>query len=428
MPLPLPPGQCTHIARRPHRQGEPRGIADALQRPSLGRLTTHGRWDTQGGQTPRWLQRRRAHAQGPDARRRRRGIARGHVPLPAAARGGLRGPRSPRPRRRSSSSSSTTSSTATTRTPRSPATRWDADLAFADVDPDGYAALVIPGGRAPEYIRNDADVQRIIRHFFQRGEAGRAALPRSARAGRGRCAGGAADGRLPGPRARRALATGAEFVDGAAVVDGDDGLGARLARPPRVDARVHEPARRARARGGLGAGGDRLSRIATTSRRSAEIQAELGKLLGSGRGRPGDGGLPDGRDRAPRHQGQRRRRRAAGDDRGGGRVVAWCYEHEVPIVPRGGGTGFAAGAVPLDGGVVLGLERMTAGARLRAAPVADLRRGGAEHRRGPPAARARTASSSRPIPAPPSSRRSAATSPPTPAARTPSSTGSRAPG
>jgi glycolate oxidase subunit GlcD len=30
----------------------------------------------------------------------------------------------------------------------------------------------------------------------------------------------------------------------------------------------------------------------------------------------------------------------------------------VAIVPRGGGTGFAAGAVPLDGGVVLSLERM----------------------------------------------------------------------
>jgi glycolate oxidase subunit GlcD len=31
----------------------------------------------------------------------------------------------------------------------------------------------------------------------------------------------------------------------------------------------------------------------------------------------------------------------------------------VPIVPRGGGTGYAAGAVPLDGGVVLSLERLT---------------------------------------------------------------------
>jgi glycolate oxidase subunit GlcD len=39
-------------------------------------------------------------------------------------------------------------------------------------------------------------------------------------------------------------------------------------------------------------------------------------------------------------------------------VVAWCYEHEVAIVPRGGGTGYAAGAVPLDGGVVLSLERL----------------------------------------------------------------------
>src|SRR3989441_8600169 len=39
-------------------------------------------------------------------------------------------------------------------------------------------------------------------------------------------------------------------------------------------------------------------------------------------------------------------------------VVAWCYAHDVAIVPRGGGTGYAAGAVPLDGGVVLALERL----------------------------------------------------------------------
>ncbi len=38
-------------------------------------------------------------------------------------------------------------------------------------------------------------------------------------------------------------------------------------------------------------------------------------------------------------------------------LLAWCYEREVPIVPRGGGTGLAAGAVP-DGGVVLSLERL----------------------------------------------------------------------
>jgi glycolate oxidase subunit GlcD len=38
-------------------------------------------------------------------------------------------------------------------------------------------------------------------------------------------------------------------------------------------------------------------------------------------------------------------------------VLAWCYEREVAIVPRGGGTGAAAGAVP-DGGVVLALDRL----------------------------------------------------------------------
>src|ERR687891_2714512 len=43
---------------------------------------------------------------------------------------------------------------------------WDADLAFADVDPSDYVALVVPGGRAPEYIRNDPDFKRLIKHFF----------------------------------------------------------------------------------------------------------------------------------------------------------------------------------------------------------------------------------------------------------------------
>jgi glycolate oxidase subunit GlcD len=43
-------------------------------------------------------------------------------------------------------------------------------------------------------------------------------------------------------------------------------------------------------------------------------------------------------------------------------VMSWCYEHEVALVPRGGGTGFAGGAVPIDGGIVLTLERL---ARIR---------------------------------------------------------------
>ncbi len=41
-------------------------------------------------------------------------------------------------------------------------------------------------------------------------------------------------------------------------------------------------------------------------------------------------------------------------------VVAWCYAHDVPIVPRGGGTGLLGGAVPSAGGVVLSLERLRA--------------------------------------------------------------------
>ncbi|HEX7291108.1 MAG TPA: FAD-linked oxidase C-terminal domain-containing protein, partial [Conexibacter sp.] len=40
-------------------------------------------------------------------------------------------------------------------------------------------------------------------------------------------------------------------------------------------------------------------------------------------------------------------------------VVAWCCAQDVAIVPRGGGSGFAGGAVPVHGGVVLALDRMT---------------------------------------------------------------------
>src|SRR5437588_12975816 len=37
-------------------------------------------------------------------------------------------------------------------------------------------------------------------------------------------------------------------------------------------------------------------------------------------------------------------------------VVAWCYEHGVAVVPRGGGTGFSGGAVPTaEDQVVIGL-------------------------------------------------------------------------
>ncbi|KRE83950.1 peptidase [Paenibacillus sp. Soil766] len=40
-------------------------------------------------------------------------------------------------------------------------------VAFADVDPSKYDGLIIPGGRAPEYIRSNEDVPRILRHFLE---------------------------------------------------------------------------------------------------------------------------------------------------------------------------------------------------------------------------------------------------------------------
>ncbi|HEX4039332.1 MAG TPA: DJ-1/PfpI family protein [Acidobacteriaceae bacterium] len=36
---------------------------------------------------------------------------------------------------------------------------------FADVRPEEYDGLVLPGGRAPEYLRLDAKVLELIRHF-----------------------------------------------------------------------------------------------------------------------------------------------------------------------------------------------------------------------------------------------------------------------
>lgn len=42
-----------------------------------------------------------------------------------------------------------------------------ADVAFAEVQPDDYLGIFFSGGRAPEYIRYDEDLVRITRHFFE---------------------------------------------------------------------------------------------------------------------------------------------------------------------------------------------------------------------------------------------------------------------
>jgi glycolate oxidase len=39
-------------------------------------------------------------------------------------------------------------------------------------------------------------------------------------------------------------------------------------------------------------------------------------------------------------------------------IVRICAEHRLPMVPRGGGTGYTGGSVPTRGGVVISLERM----------------------------------------------------------------------
>jgi protease I len=96
---------------------------------------------------------------------------------------------------------------------------WPADLAFADVDPAQYAALVVPGGRAPEYIRNDAECRRIIRHFFERSRP----VAQLCHAALALAAAGVLRGRRTAAYPALAPdveAAGAEFVDAEVVVDG----------------------------------------------------------------------------------------------------------------------------------------------------------------------------------------------------------------
>jgi len=42
----------------------------------------------------------------------------------------------------------------------------EAEVAFADIDPDDYLGIFFSGGRAPEYIRYDPDLVRITKAFF----------------------------------------------------------------------------------------------------------------------------------------------------------------------------------------------------------------------------------------------------------------------
>jgi len=43
----------------------------------------------------------------------------------------------------------------------------EADIAFRDIRPEEYLGIFFSGGRAPEYIRDDEDLLRVTRWFFQ---------------------------------------------------------------------------------------------------------------------------------------------------------------------------------------------------------------------------------------------------------------------
>ena len=98
--------------------------------------------------------------------------------------------------------------------------------------------------------------------------------------------------------------------------------------------------------------------MATTS---SSTERELRRLLGSEAVRAGDTReyLSDATESRAVH-GRADAVALPADAPGVAAVLHWCYGHDVPLIPRGGGSGFAGGAVPSDGGVVLSLERLRA--------------------------------------------------------------------
>ena len=42
------------------------------------------------------------------------------------------------------------------------------DIAFRDIQPEEYLGIFYSGGRAPEYIREDEDLLKITRYYFEK--------------------------------------------------------------------------------------------------------------------------------------------------------------------------------------------------------------------------------------------------------------------
>jgi deglycase len=92
-------------------------------------------------------------------------------------------------------------------------------ITFADVKPDEYVALVIPGGRAPEYIRYNEALQKIVKAFF----SARKPVAAICHAGQILSTAGVAKGRTLTAYhlvKSEVIAAGANYVDEEVVVDG----------------------------------------------------------------------------------------------------------------------------------------------------------------------------------------------------------------
>jgi FAD/FMN-containing dehydrogenase len=90
------------------------------------------------------------------------------------------------------------------------------------------------------------------------------------------------------------------------------------------------------------------------------VARELSRLLGAERVLRPEGDSPYDRDASGRRGLEGRAEAVALPDTPEqvAALVGWCYEHDVPLVARGGGTGLVGGAVPSEGSVVCSLERL----------------------------------------------------------------------
>jgi len=100
-----------------------------------------------------------------------------------------------------------------------PGYHLDASVAFRNVDPGAFDGLYLTGGRAPEYLRYDADLLRITRHFFETRKPVAVVchgieIPSAAGVLRGRTATTVAKCRLDVEQG------GGRYVDQACVIDG----------------------------------------------------------------------------------------------------------------------------------------------------------------------------------------------------------------